>query len=58
MTEHTARITLQCECVSCSCRLIPVGHGYTITHDGHLFCLSCSEGSTLETQSDRAGALA
>lgn len=58
MTDHTARIPLQCECASCASSTIPVGHGYTITHDGHLYCLACSEGPSLETQSDRAGALA
>ena len=54
---ETPLLARQCECVSCSNRTIPVGSAHWVTDDGHLYCLPCAEGPSLETLSDLAGAL-
>jgi hypothetical protein len=48
----------QCECATCSSRTIAPDAGHWVTNDGHIYCLPCAEGQSLQTLSDLAGALA
>lgn len=57
MEEKTARMALRCNGMTCQAPTIPVGHGYVVTGDGYVLCMTCAEGPSLETASDKAGAL-
>lgn len=47
----------QCECPTCTSRTIAVNAGHWSTADGHIYCLPCAEGQSLQALSDMAGAL-